>query len=190
MTDSSPVSAERGLRPLELLIEVPAVVVTFVMMVHITLNALLRTVIHQPLPNTLEIVQYWYVPIVAFLGFIAAQHRGQHIAADLVFQVLPSVTKRYALALMLVLSAAVTVGFAWFGWGEAMHAMEIGKTAGVSTVISWPTYFLVPLAFASLTAQFLWAAVQAVTHPERDHMVGDLEEELVLEQVAADLEKK
>lgn len=155
----------RSFRP-ELVIEIAAVAVTFVMMLHIAANAALRTWWDRPIDNTLELVQYWYLPLVAFLGFIAAQHRGQHIAADVLYEALPSVTKRYALALMFLLCSAVSVGFAWYGWREAVHAFDIRRTAGVSAVPAWPTYFLVPLAFGSLTIQFLLATGRALRRPD------------------------
>jgi TRAP-type C4-dicarboxylate transport system permease small subunit len=176
-------AAQRA-RGLELLIEIPAVIVTFVMMIHITANAVLRTWFDNPIDNTLEITEYWYLPLVAFLGFIAAQHRGQHIAADLVYELLPSVTKRFVLALMFVLCALASAGFAKYGWDEAVHAKDIGKTAGVSDLTAWPTYFLAPLAFGSLTVQFLYAAVQAVRHPPTGHVIADTEDAVVLDELA------
>ncbi len=178
-------SGARRRRRLDLLIEVPAVITTFAMMVHITANALLRTFFDKPLPNTLEITQYWYLPVVAFLGFVAAQRRSQHIAADLIYERFPEVTKRYVLAVMFLLAAVVSLGFARFGWDEAVHAREIGKTAGVSDLVAWPPYFLVPLAFGSLTVQFLLAAARAVFRPEADHFVSDPDDAIVLEQMAS-----
>jgi TRAP-type C4-dicarboxylate transport system permease small subunit len=175
----------RRFRP-ELLIEVPAVIVTLVMMVHITANALLRTFAHDPIQHTLEIVQYWYVPTVAFLGFVAAQHRGQHIAADLVFELLPKVTRRFVLCAVFVICAVLCLGFARYGWNEATHALDIRKTAGVSDVPSWPSYFLVPFAFAILTVQFAIASVRAITRPEIGHVVTDIEDSTVMDQVAID----
>lgn len=159
MTEAEP--ARPAHRGLDRLIEVPAVVVTFLMMLHVTMNAVLRTFADQPLPNTLEYVQYWYLPAVAFLGFIAAQRRGQHVAADLIYARLPRLAQRIVLPVLLAVSSVTSAGFAWFGWQEAMHAYEIDKTAGVSDVIAWPAYFLVPLAFGSLTVQFVVAAVKA-----------------------------
>lgn len=174
-------------RGLTLLIEVPAVAVTFLMMVHVTLNAVMRTWFESPIKNTLETVEYWYLPLVAFLGFIAAQLRGQHIAADLVYEMLPHRVKRFVLAFVLAVCAVVVAAAAWFGWGEAVHAFEIRKTAGVSDLPAWPPYFLVPLAFGSLTVQFLIASVRAVTHPEVDSFVGDVGDAAVLEAMEADL---
>ncbi|MCR1786269.1 TRAP transporter small permease [Nocardioides carbamazepini] len=166
-----------------LLIEVPAVVVTFAMMVHVTANALMRTFANDPLPNTLEITQYWYLPIIAFLGFIAAQARGQHIAADLIYERFPEATKRYVLAVLSVLAAVVCLGFAWFGWGEAVHAKDIGKTAGVSNLVAWPPYFLVPLCFGILFVQFLYAAVRAIVKGDDQHVVTDPDDVLLLDEL-------
>jgi TRAP-type C4-dicarboxylate transport system permease small subunit len=152
----------------DLVIEVPAVVVTFLMMLHVTVNALSRTFWNDPIDNTLEYVQYIYMPLIAFLGFAAAQRRGQHVAADLIYERLPALTRRYVLAAVLLVSAVLSAGFAWFGLQEALHAAEIEKTAGVSDVPAWPAYFLVPLAFTSLTLQFGVAAVRAIVRPEAD----------------------
>lgn len=166
-----------------LLIEIPAVIVTFVMMVHITANALLRTFKNDPIANTLEITQYWYLPIIAFLGFIAAQSRGQHIAADLIYERFPEVTKRYVLAVLSVLAAVVCAGFAYYGWGEAVHAKEIGKTAGVSTVTAWPPYYLAPIAFGVMTVQLLYAAIRAIVKGDDHHVVTDPDDVLLLEEL-------
>ena len=151
---------------LDLFIEVPAVILTFVMMVHISLNAVMRAFWSSPLPNTLEITQYWYLPVIAFLGFIAAQRRGQHVSADLIYEMLPLVTKRWVQAVSFVLVGTVCAGFAGFDLQEALHAFDIRRTAGVSDLPAWPPYFLAPVAFGSLTIQFYLAAVRAVFGPE------------------------
>lgn len=179
---SKPTQRKGWFRP-AVLIEIPAVVVTFTMMVHVTANALMRTFANDPLPHTLEITQYWYLPIIAFLGFIAAQARGQHIAADLIYERFPEATKRYVLAVLSVVAAVVCLGFAWFGWGEAVHAKEIGKTAGVSDLVAWPPYFLVPLCFGVLFVQFLYAAVRAVVKGDAQHVVTDPDDVLLLDEL-------
>lgn len=167
----------------DLAIEVPAVIVTFVMMVHVTLNAVLRKFFGSPLDYTLEITQYWYMPIIAFLGFMAAQRRGQHIAADLVFQMLPTVTRRFVLGLFWVVAAIVVAGLARYGWNEAEFAREIGKQAGVTPVPAWQPYYLAPLAFGVMTLQFLYAAYQVLRHGVPDESLEQAElNEVVGEQ--------
>jgi TRAP-type C4-dicarboxylate transport system permease small subunit len=158
------------------------------MMLHITANALMRTFANAPLSNTLEIVQYWYVPTVAFLGFIAAQYRGQHIATDLLFERLPKLAQPYVLCLVLAVSAALSAGFAWFTLQEALHSFEIRQAAGLTEVPAWPTHFLAPIAFASLTVQFALAAVRALTRPDTDHVITDPDDVLLLEELALEEE--
>lgn len=169
---------------LNLSIEIPAVLVAFVMILHVSLNAILRTWFQTPIANTLEITTYWYLPIIAFLGFIAAAQRGQHISADLIYRILPHGSKKFVLSTLFLVSSVVCFGFAWFGLQEALHAMEIRKTAGVGGVISWPTYFLVPIAFGSLTLQFLYTAINSLRYPEDDHFHGNPDDAAVMEDLA------
>lgn len=143
----------RRIRP-ELLVEIPAVIVTFVMMVHITANALLRTFARAPIAHTLEITEYWYMPIIVFIGFIAAQMRNEHTKADFIFNYLPIVTRRWVLGLAYIVITATTFGFAWFGLLEAIKAFEVQRTAGASSLPAWPTTFLAPISFGVLTVQF------------------------------------
>lgn len=143
---------------LSLFLEVPAIMVTLIMMLHVSLNALLRAFASAPMPYTLEITEYWYMPIIVFLGFIAAQMRGEHVKADLIFNLLPTVTRRYVLAVAYIIITIVCIGFAWFSGEAAMEALRVQRHAGVSPVIAWPTYFLSPFAFGVMTIQFALAS--------------------------------
>ncbi len=172
---TSPANRSRWSIGADLAIEVPAVVVTFVMMVHVTLNAVLRKYFGNPIDYTLEITQYWYMPIIAFLGFMAAQRRGQHIAADLIFQMLPTVTRRFVLGIFWIIAAVVVAGLAKYGWNEAEFAREIGKHAGISPVPAWQPYYLAPLAFAVMTVQFLYAAYDVFRHGVTDESLEEAE---------------
>lgn len=184
MSASSSASSNRPNRLL-LFIEVPAVIVLFVMMIHVTANALLRAFASSPIQNTLEITQYIYLPIIALLGFMAAQARGEHIVADLVTHYFPLRVRRWVLFGGYVLTMLVCAGFAWYGLQEAIHAREIGKTAGVSTVESWPVYFLVPIAFGVLAVQVGFAAVRALRGGE-DEDATDTEVNRINEEIDAE----
>jgi TRAP-type C4-dicarboxylate transport system permease small subunit len=159
-------------------VEFAAVAVMMLMMFHVVANALTRTYWNHPLPHTLEWVQYWYVPAVALLGFVAAQARGEHISSDMLLKYIPTKLRPWFVASGWLLAAISAAAFAWFGYGEAMERYEVKATAGVSTLVAWPVYFLVPAAFAALTLQFAVAAVRS------------LREEVVLEDAhAASLEE-
>jgi len=183
---ASPSASSKRTSPLLMLIEVPAVIVLFVMMIHVTANALLRAFASHPIPNTLEITQYIYLPIIALLGFMAAQARGEHIVADLVTHYFPTSVRRAVLAGGYVLAALVMFGFAWYGLEEALHAREIGRTAGVSTVVSWPVFFLIPLSFGVFGIQLCLASVRALRGAEDETDPIDAEVARINEELEAE----
>lgn len=160
MSSTTTTTRRRLLGP-ELLIEVPAIIITFAMMLLIGANAVLRTWFNRPIDNSLELVQYWLLPSLVLLGFVAAQSRAQHITTDLIYKLLPRGAQRAVLTAGFALSALLAAGFAWYGGVEALHSFEIRRTAGVSSLPSWPVYFLVPLSFGILTLQWSVACVQA-----------------------------
>lgn len=169
MSGSSDTPAAR--RHLLLVIQVPAVLVLALMMSHVTANAFMRTFMNSPIQNTTEITQYIYLPIIALLGFLAAQIRGEHVVADLLSGVMRGWVRRAALTFGHLLIALITFGFGFHGWGEARHAHAIGQTAGVSDVETWPVYYLVPVVFLIMSVLALASAVrslrddQGMSHP-------------------------
>ncbi|MGN5236737.1 TRAP transporter small permease [Rhodococcus sp. SJ-3] len=180
---ASPSASSKPSSRLLLLIEIPAVIVLFVMMLHVTANALMRALASSPIPNTLEVTQYIYVPIIALLGFMAAQARGEHIVADLVAHYFPTRIRRAVLFFGYMLGVVVFFGFAWFGLEEALHSRDIGKTAGVSTVVAWPVYFLVPIAFGVLCVQFALAGVRALRGGEDSVDATDAEVARITDEI-------
>lgn len=175
--------ASAGARAFALVIEVPAVLITVVMMVHVTANAVMRTYLDRPIEHTLEIVQYWYMPLIALLGFVAAQLHGQHIATDLVFAKLPRSIQRTVLCSVLSLAALLAAGCAWFGWAEAVEAQEIGKSAGISTIPAWPVYYVVPIVFGVLTVQFAVEAVRGLLGRNLELDAIEPEDVMVLQEL-------
>src|SRR5690625_7584591 len=59
------------------------------MMLHITINALSRQFLNSPISGTNELVAYWYMPVVALIGFVTAHIRREHISVSLVVDRLP-----------------------------------------------------------------------------------------------------
>ena len=57
-----------------------------VMMLHIVIHALTRSLFDAPIYGTNEIVEYWYLPIVALLGIPAAQLQKEHITVTMAIE--------------------------------------------------------------------------------------------------------
>lgn len=128
-------------------IESLAAIVMFLMILQVAANAFARFFLASPIYGTLELSQYWYLPIVALLGFVAAQSRNEHIEADILFAAIPPEAQRWVAAAVQILSAIVAAAFAWFGSIEAIYAFDIGAVAGTTAIIVWPVLMLLPIAF-------------------------------------------
>lgn len=131
---------------------IPGAAMLVVMMVYTTANALSRTLLNHPLPASIEITQYWFLPVLATLGFVLAQLANQHVEADLFYTGFPPAAKKWLTfgiqAFMLVVLAAGV----YFTLQEALYAMDKGIRAGYTPIPAWPAFFLVPLSFAGMIA--------------------------------------
>lgn len=136
-----------------------AAAVTIAMMLHVTWNALSRSFLDSPVHGTLEYTQFWYLPIVAFVGIVTAQRSKEHIEARLLFDHVPAKAQPIVQAGTDLLTLALALALAYYTFEMAMESMDIGRTAGVSGVTIWPATFAAPLAFALFA---VWLVVDLV----------------------------
>ncbi len=137
-----------------LLLLVPSAAVCVVLMLHVVVDVVGRTLFNHPLPSTLEIVSDWWMVILVFGSFGYAQYRGEHVRATILTDNLPRSWQRGAEAAALLLMGAVGVLIALYGWTEALHSMAIDETLVSSTpVVVWPFKFLIPLGGLALALQ-------------------------------------
>ncbi|SMX79510.1 TRAP-type C4-dicarboxylate transport system, small permease component [Brevibacterium sp. 239c] len=130
-----------------------------VMMLHIVTHALTRSLFDAPIYGTNEIVEYWYLPIVALLGIPAAQLQKEHITVTMAIERAKPATAAVFTVFACLLGALVSIAFAWFGLSQALENTAIGSTADVSAVITWPVYYLVPVVFVLLAVLYILDAV-------------------------------
>lgn len=129
------------------------------MMLHIVIHALARSLFDAPIYGTNEIVEYWYLPIVALLGIPAAHLQKEHITVTIATEKARPATAAVFTVFACGLGALVSLAFAWFSLNRAMQYMALGQTADVSDIITWPVYFLVPIVFVLLAALYVVDAV-------------------------------
>ena len=133
-----------------------------VMMLHVLANVATRYLFNAPVAGTLEMVSYWYMPVVTFLGFVLAKQADEHIEAPLIFDRLTWGDRRVLTVACGVVAAALCAAFAWFAFtGEALHGLERRTTGGVSTIEIWPVFFLPPVVFLILAVMYGSAVVRA-----------------------------
>jgi len=155
------------------------------MMAHIVVHALSRFLFNAPIFGTNEIVAFWYLPFVALLGIPAAQLQKEHITVSLLSDRLAPLPQAIMKIFGYALGALVSVGFAWFGLKEALKRMDMGATAGVTDIIAWPVYFLVPVVFAMLAALFVVDIIitARTRNPEVNPLTGETAERDIEETI-------
>ena len=160
-----------------------AILTMLAMMVHVVSNAILRTVANKPMSGTLELVTYWYMPVLVTFGFFLATKRHELIEATMLFDHIPRVNQVEWLIFSKLVLILLCGGFTWFSYQEAQHNFEIKATGGVTGMTIWPVTYLVPLAFASMVLLSVAQLVQLVRTreipgDEHDSNVATIEEGL------------
>lgn len=124
------------------------------MMFHVTANAISRRFFGHPLHNTLELTQFWYLPLVVAFGFVLAVNAGEHTDAPIVYQFFTRQGKIAATAISAVLTVGLMLAFAWYSLQSALDDMDITRTGGVSGLTIWPVTFALPIAFGFMALLF------------------------------------
>jgi TRAP-type C4-dicarboxylate transport system permease small subunit len=172
---------KKGPLPLRLM-EYGGILTIFIMMLHVVANALGRAFWNSPLENTLEMTEFWYMPVLGLLGIVVAEARKQHIIVDIVYVYFPRIAQRCIYVVICVVTAVLMAAFAWYGLEAAQYSHEIRRTGGVTGLEIWPVYYLVPVSFLALVIQNLWATRK----PDPLLEQHAAEQEIVAAEVRAD----
>lgn len=121
-----------------------------VMILHITVDVLLRFLFNAAVVGTLETVSYYYIVFAVFLPLAYVERCGEHIRVDLFVQKMPP---RAQLALYLL---ACLIGLGFFGALAYQSLLDaLRSTARQETIMSnflfyiWPSRWALPLGFAA-----------------------------------------
>lgn len=131
------------------------------MMVHITIDVLMRFFFNKPLPGTITIVSQYYMLIAVFLPLAYAEQTKSHISVELFTDLMPTRIQQHLAGWIYLASAIMCFIVTTRTWGEALRRMASSTSVmqGDFSIIVWPTYFLLPIGFLllaiTLTYKFL-----------------------------------
>lgn len=133
------------------------------LMIHVSADVALRTFSNRPIPGTLEIVAYWWMVSIVFLGIAYTKIRNEHIAVDLLPDRLPPNQRAVARVILEVITIGVLLLLIYFGWEAAMSSMARGENAvGVTPIPVWPFRFLLPLGGLLMVAACVAAILENI----------------------------
>lgn len=143
------------------LLTIAASITLILMMLHVVAHALGRFLFNSPIYGTNEWTEYWYLPLIALLGLPAAHIQREHVTATLVTE---RMNKNNAMVFRIFgysVGSVLSILWGWFGLQEALKHQSLGSTAGVSSVLSWPVYFMVPIMFLLLASLYFVSIIVA-----------------------------
>ncbi|MBK1875128.1 TRAP transporter small permease [Marinobacter sp. 1-3A] len=124
--------------------------ILFLMMIHVSLDVFLRHFFAIPLPGTLAIFTYYYMTVVVFVPLALAELKDSHISIDVFTQMLAPSTQHALSKFTTLLTIPVYTVLAIRTWEEALNKFSTGASVlqANSSIITWPTYFVLPVSFA------------------------------------------
>ena len=122
------------------------------MMLHITADVVMRFLFNTPLPGTITYVANYYMLIAIFLPLAYAEHTNSHISVEIFSNKLPLCVRRHLEGLIFLGSSIICFIVTDRTWQEAMRRFNSGTSVMQAdhSIITWPTYFFLPIGFSLL----------------------------------------
>jgi len=134
------------------------------MMVHVTLDVVLRSTIDVSMPATLELVTRYYMVLLALLPLGWVERQRQMISVELFTDMLNPSVRRWDDGLVTLLSLGIYIVFTIATWEKAVEQYEVGAyVMSLDTRIPvWPSYFVLPVSFGFAAYVCLMRGVQSM----------------------------
>ncbi len=122
----------------------------FLMMVHVGLDIALKYFFSSPVPSTLEITTYYYMPLVALAPIAILQRERGHIVVELFTHSASKRLRSFLDGVMALLAAGFMGLMGWFSTIEAIRKTERGEFVFVTyfDLLVWPARWIVPVTAA------------------------------------------
>lgn len=151
-TSLSPLSALS--RSLARFAGVVAGVIVLLMTVQITADVVSRNLFNEPIPGTLELTAFLFMPLIVFLALAYAEYAEEHIRATIV---VARLSGRIAQATELagrIVTLVVVLVLTYYAVIGAIYATEIRLEAlGAITLPVWPVKILTAAGWALFALQ-------------------------------------
>lgn len=136
------------------------------MILHLSVDIVLRNVFGMPLAGTLEIVAELYMPFVVFAALASVHMRGEEIRVDLFANLLPERLTHWIDGMAQLAMAGCAGAMAWLTAMHAVRAYRIGERieAGAMVVAVWPGKAMVSVGFLLLVLAALARLFGRVDH--------------------------
>lgn len=127
-----------------------------VLMFHIVADVFLRYTMNSPLPATIEIVSYWWMILITFLGQGLTQRRREHLEVTLLTDLMPEMDRLGTVIGGRILTLLTVIALGYYGLLAALEQTHRGEIAmGSVTILVWPMRWIVPIGMGVFAAQLV-----------------------------------
>ncbi|SOC05550.1 TRAP transporter small permease [Rhodobacter maris] len=136
-------------------------------------NVVVRYGTHYSLAATEELLTNGFLLLTIFGAAIAAR-RGEHLAVELVHDLLPRPLQRMVLVLSVLASAALLLLSAYFSWTALQNLMTNGMRSYALGIPAWYYQAAVPFGFALVLIRYLQHAWEEWRSGHAFGAIGDV----------------
>ena len=117
-----------------------------VMVLAISADVALKALTGHPIPATLEVTTYYFMPLAALAAIAIEQRDRHHISVELFARALPARTRAALDLFAAVLTLALMLAIAWYSFEDAVRKTAAGEYVfvGFFDLPTWPARWLVP----------------------------------------------
>lgn len=137
-------------------------VAIFGMMCLIIADVASRNFLGGSIAGSFEIAENYFMPLAVFPALAYVYGSGILPRMDLLMHRFPRRAQAGVIHVLLLLEVCVLSLLVYYTWGYAVDGMErsVSFPAGGSLYTLWPLYFLVPLGFAMVLVEVVFAIVK------------------------------
>jgi|GEM_PF-950347 len=147
-----------------------------VLALNVILDVVGRSFFTKPLPGTLDLTTYAWMPTLVSLGLGYALLRGEHIRVSLLTAGASPRVQRALEIFCMALLAVVAAMLAYYGMQKAMNASTYGESAvGTPWLTIWPFRWVVVAGLVGLALQAIAQFVRVVRMKDFDSEAFDQE---------------
>ena len=136
------------------------------MVLLVVADVVMRGLFNSPIQGTLELMTYWFMVVISFLGMWLAQVKREHITVTMITDRLRGPAKMVFRVFSAILTVAFLAALGWYGLEAALINMARGEYTGAFRVPIWPMRFLVPIGLGAYAITLIIHTIQDLKNPD------------------------
>lgn len=153
-------------------------ILVILLVAHVSLDVVMRFVFETPLNATILYVSAFYMVAISFLPLALVEQKDMHISVELLAERFPSKVQTF-LAFLAALATAIVTATVAVRTGQEALTKYAGGAFSIESggkIITWPTYFFLPVGFGMMAIVSAWRAIAIALGRDSGLVAPDIED--------------